>query len=101
MTIQEMEAFTGSPYEFEEYQVLLKKRDRISRKLGKLNEEIEWEKLSLSAFEGELNEKDKKLFQRHVNDRRALEIKIKQEWDKLELVIKRLNELTTREGGKR
>ena len=94
MTIYEALAFNGKAEDFERYQKLLKKRTQLQRSIAKLTDNIQWEISSLSVFEGELSEKDKELFQKHVTQKREYEKKLAQKDGEYLLVIKQLNELT-------
>jgi hypothetical protein len=70
MTIDEMMMFNGGAKELEEYQKLLKKRDRLRASVRNLSDKILDEEDSISVFDGDLSEEDEKLFREHVSARK-------------------------------
>lgn len=93
MTLEEMMMFKGRPQEFEEYQDLLDKFHKTSKAIGRISEKIFDEIDSLSVFDGDLNERDQELFQKHVNAKRELELKRYKKYDTLMILEKRIQEL--------
>lgn len=70
MTLAEMMMFNGGAKELEEYQKLLKKRDRLKSSIRNLSEKILDEEDSISVFDGDLDEKQEALFKKHVSARK-------------------------------
>lgn len=72
MTIENLLKFKGNANQLEEYDSLLNKADKLKKQIRNLSIKIQDEDDSLSVFNGELNEHDLKLFNKHVSKRKNL-----------------------------
>jgi hypothetical protein len=93
MTLDEMMRFKGNAQELEEYQKLLKKRDRLRASVKSLSNKILDEEDSISVFEGDLTERQEELLQKHVTARKELLGKRALKQGALDLVMLKIAEL--------
>lgn len=91
MTLDEALMFNGS--DIEEYQKLIKKRQRYINEIKKLSNKIHDEDDSISVFNGKLNERDTELLNRHKEERQNLieDRKIKQ--NLLDIINQQIGEM--------
>lgn len=93
MTLDEMMRFKGNAQELEEYQKLLKKRDRLRASIRNLSDKILDEEDSISVFEGDLTEKEEELFRKHVTARKEYLGQRALKQGQLDLVLLKIAEL--------
>jgi hypothetical protein len=96
MTLEEMMKFKGKATELEDYQKLLKKRDRLSTTIRNLSNKIQDEEDSISVFDGELSETQQKQFLKHVSTRKELIGQRAVKQGQFELTMKKIFELQGR-----
>lgn len=92
MKLEDALNFKGTAEDFEQYCKLLKKAERLKKEITRLSNKIDDEDASLSVFEGELTERDKELFNRHVATRKDLYTKRYKKQGEFELTMKKIFE---------
>lgn len=90
MKLSDFMEYNGRPENFQVYEDLLKKKSRLQTRVRNLLDEIQWkyEAITLSGWE-----KDDERFKRLVKEHDDLKIKRDKELERLNIVIKQINEI--------
>ena len=93
MTLYEMLAFNGTGSELEEYKALIGKRKKLEAMLRVLSNKIQAIEDSISVFEGELSDRDKKRLESHIrlrNEAVCKKQKTEEQWERVKARIKEM-----------
>lgn len=93
MNLTEFLMFNGGPDKFEEYQKLLAKRDRLRARITGLSNKVFDEEDSLSVFTGELSERDKELYSKHLEAKEEYEQKRDRTYERLYDIERKIHEM--------